>query len=129
MRPKKFYFPIGILLVVICAVGLLSLRSDVPTEPHTEETTQEKFEGEMSEKAAHLKQEVAKYKAETAKYKAELDTLNAKAAERTEYPSRITEKGKESINTKSLEQQLVDTNYAIKRLKLKISDLREGKEF
>ena len=29
---KKFYLPIGILLVVICAVGLLSLRSDVPTE-------------------------------------------------------------------------------------------------
>ena len=33
MLPKKFYLPIGILILVICAVGLLSLRSDVPTEP------------------------------------------------------------------------------------------------
>ena len=33
MLSKKFYFPIGILILVICAVGLLSLRSDVPTEP------------------------------------------------------------------------------------------------
>ena len=33
MLLKKFYLPIGILLVVICAVGLFSLRSDVPDEP------------------------------------------------------------------------------------------------
>ena len=33
MLTKRFYLPIGILLVVICAVGLFSLRSDVPTEP------------------------------------------------------------------------------------------------
>ena len=33
MLSKKFYLPIGILLVVICAVSLLSLRSDVPDEP------------------------------------------------------------------------------------------------
>ena len=33
MLPKKFYLPIGILILVICAVGLLSLRPDVPDEP------------------------------------------------------------------------------------------------
>ena len=33
MLQKKFYIPIGILILVICAVGLLSLRSDTPTEP------------------------------------------------------------------------------------------------
>lgn len=33
MLLKKFYIPIGILILVICAVGLLSLRSDTPTEP------------------------------------------------------------------------------------------------
>ncbi len=30
---KKFYLPIGILILFICAIGFLSLRSDVPTEP------------------------------------------------------------------------------------------------
>ncbi len=33
MLRKKFYIPIGILFVVICAVGFFSLRSDVPDEP------------------------------------------------------------------------------------------------
>ena len=33
MLSKKFYLPIGILIVVTCAVVLVSLRSDVPTEP------------------------------------------------------------------------------------------------
>ena len=33
MLPKKFYIPIGILILVICAIGFLSLRSDVPDEP------------------------------------------------------------------------------------------------
>ena len=33
MQKKKFYLPIGILILVICAVCLLSLRSDVPDEP------------------------------------------------------------------------------------------------
>ena len=33
MLSKKFYFPIGVLILVICAVCFLSLRSDVPTEP------------------------------------------------------------------------------------------------
>ena len=33
MLSKKFYLPIGVLIVVTCAVVLVSLRSDVPTEP------------------------------------------------------------------------------------------------
>ena len=33
MLRKKFYIPIGILIVAICAIGLLSLRSDVPEKP------------------------------------------------------------------------------------------------
>ena len=33
MLLKKIYLPIGILIVVICAIGFLSLRSDVPDEP------------------------------------------------------------------------------------------------
>jgi hypothetical protein len=33
MLRKKFYIPIGIFILVICAVGLLSLRSDTPKEP------------------------------------------------------------------------------------------------
>ena len=140
MLLKKIYIPIGLCLVLLLAIGFLSLRSDVPTEPvkiykvttpdtptkvtetaeaettgghrhadgtwhnephtrepHTEETAQEKFDREMREKMARKEQEIAKYEAETAKYKAELDTLKAKDAERTEYLSRITEKGKEFV--------------------------------
>lgn len=33
MLLKKFYIPIGALIIAICAVGLFSLRSDTPTEP------------------------------------------------------------------------------------------------
>lgn len=33
MLLKKFYIPIGILILVICAVGFLSLRSDTSKEP------------------------------------------------------------------------------------------------
>jgi hypothetical protein len=33
MLSKRLYIPIGILIIAICAVGLLSLRSDVPKEP------------------------------------------------------------------------------------------------
>ena len=33
MLKKSFYMPIGILILVICAVCLLSLRSDVPDDP------------------------------------------------------------------------------------------------
>ena len=148
MLSKKFYFPIGLCVLLVLAIGFLSLRSDVPDEPtkiykavepqakpkaetpvaksqdghlhadstwhnqpHTEKTAQEKFNQEMREKmalkeqelakynaeTAKYKAETAKYKAETAKYKAELDRLKAEAAERTEYLSRITEKGKEFV--------------------------------
>ena len=33
MLRKKFHIPIGILIVAICAIGFLSLRSDVPEKP------------------------------------------------------------------------------------------------
>ena len=33
MLQKKFYIPIGALIIAICAVGLFSLRSDTPKEP------------------------------------------------------------------------------------------------
>lgn len=33
MQQKKFYIPIGILILAICGVGLFSLRSDTPKEP------------------------------------------------------------------------------------------------
>lgn len=33
MLPKKFYIPIGLCLVLLVAIGFLSLRSDVPDEP------------------------------------------------------------------------------------------------
>ncbi len=145
---KKFYLPIGILIVALCAVGLFLLRSDVPEEPivihkptitetplkvtAAEETAQEKFDREMREKMALKEQEIAKYKEKTAKYndetakykektakykekiakyndktakyndktaaiRAEFEALKAKDAERTEYLSRITEKGKEFV--------------------------------
>ena len=33
MLRRKFHIPIGILIFVICAIGFLSLRSNVPEKP------------------------------------------------------------------------------------------------
>ena len=33
MRKKKFYIPIGALIIAICAIAFFALRSDIPKEP------------------------------------------------------------------------------------------------
>ena len=58
------------------------------TPQNKEETPQEKFDREMLEKMAQKDQKIAALKAE-------IEAIKARDAERTEYLSQITEKGKE----------------------------------
>ncbi len=136
MLRKKFYIPIGVLILVICAIAFFALRSDMPnepvkiykvttpaektetqtnttssdtannskstqgghfhadgtwhSEPHSEETAQEKFDREMREKMAQKDQKIAQLEAE-------IKVVKTKNAERTKNLSRITEKGKEIV--------------------------------
>ena len=105
MLPKKFYIPIGILILVICAIGFLSLRSDVPDEPikiykvtqpadqseiQTETAKSDTAEGGHShadnafqeeteqEKEARLMQRLAKIEAEIKAYRAETKAAEAR---------------------------------------------------